>query len=903
MISLISVATGARDRRRSLFDKITRLRTARDFSSLTFLVPNNFAASLIKREFYHHIRSSLKIRAFIPFKTITIQQLAMEINRLYLQRQTLSDRSVALILDSLIENGGLGLAAHLSDLNKKLRHFLPDRDLDEVMKEACGAIFDEKTAARVEQAFRQIQSCRNIVNLAGASDPAETVSNAIPFLGQHLNERILIIDGFIDPTPLERQFISEAISSNSQAIAVAFESTPFLSFLKGRYPHATEERLSGTPRPPEPAYYEYPSPEDEVEGMAEFVKRAIIDGCRPWEITVTFPGLSFYLPMAMRIFQREGIPVNVPAQPLARNGLAVLTDAILTCLEEDYPRIDMLSVMTSPHLRSMPELLRDRAVSLSYRGGIIKGKESWLSIKETLLNLSHEEPDETSVELYAEFATSVRTLIKDMETIRDEASSSGFAAALEAWLQKMGFFDAPSLHADPEAAEAARLIRDSLSELSLAAGIIESSQTQRSLRRPAEYLRFLLGDATIKSDEPDGVNIIPYELAAIAGPRLLLTGGMTEEALPSRPRIDPLLPENVKRALGLPDLEYYLTRQRRYFLRLLNEPELEPVFSCPAAEGDKIFLPSPYLDWKSPLKPPGQAVAECSIGNKADGDAILWKSLAFTDKKGSSTFSKRLNVIMRKGISVTDIDYFRKCPMRFYVEKILGIEADQPPRFEVQSRLWGSIAHRTMELLFKDGDVPAEELGERIMRCLKSSFQEYPIWPFWRKVAIQIFSKLIIPLKEQELKIRRMGFAPSMTEERLKGLLGRWRLKGKIDRIDRKDGDADDAVMLLDYKTGSPDNRSLQLPLYAFLWQQLNESPVAVTGFYSLREGRIHWQPKRSMDMEAFIQEAVGTASDILQEINGGFFPSRPAQTGECRYCWHSPLCNREEQGNEHAGH
>jgi ATP-dependent helicase/DNAse subunit B len=900
MISLITAAHGARGRRQSLFERIIRLQPAKDFSSIIFLVPNSFTASLIKREFYHHIRASLNCRAFIPFETITIHQLALEINRRFVKKHTISDRAVTLILDSLIRDGSLGLAVHLADLNKKLWHFLPDRNVEDVMKEACEMIFDEKTASRVEQAFRRIQECRSIMNQEGAADPAETIYNAVPYIGQHLKDRILIIDGFIDPTPLEKEFIAAAISSSSRTIAAASERTPLLPFLNSRFPEATKERLTGSPRTQEPAYYEYPSPEDEVDGLAALVKRALLDGCRPWEITVTFPGFSYYLPMAMRVFKREGIPVNVPAQPLTLNPRAVLIEDILSCLEEDYPRISMLSVLTSPLFPAMPELLRDRAVSLSYRGGIIKGRESWLSIKETLLNLSHEKPDETSVKLYSEFASSLKAVINDMEKIRAKASADGFAEALEEWLQEMGFFDSASLDADPAAEETAKLIRNSLNELALTAGILKSSNPEGHQRSPAAYLRFMLSDASVKSEDPDGINIIPYELAAIAEPRIIFTGGMTEEAFPSRPKIDPLLPEKVKKALGLPDLEYYLERQMRYFDRLLNEPELEPVFSCPAAEGDKIFLPSPCLDWNRAMRPPEPPVKTNRKGGwPAAEDEILWKAVTFTDKKAAYAFSKRLNEIIRKGISVTDIDYFRKCPLRFYVEKMLGVEAEQPPRFEVQSRLWGSIAHRTMELLYKDGDLPVEAIGDRIMQCLQNSLQDFPIWPFWRKVAIDIFLNLINPLKAQELQIRQMGFVPSMTEERLTGQLGQWRLKGKIDRIDSSTGNAAGAVLLLDYKTGSPDNRSLQLPLYAFLWRQRNESQVKAAGFYSLKEGRIHWQPRRGSDMDRFIQDAVSTAEDIMREIQEGRFPPGPARTGECRYCGHGPLCSREQQEDE----
>ena len=138
------------------------------------------------------------------------------------------------------------------------------------------------------------------------------------------------------------------------------------------------------------------------------------------------------------------------------------------------------------------------------------------------------------------------------------------------------------------------------------------------------------------------------------------------------------------------------------------------------------------------------------------------------------------------------------------------------------------------------------------------------------------------------------GFNPYKVEQTLKTSINNLKLKGKIDRIDIKNPKSEirnpKSVILLDYKTGSIDKDSLQLPLYASMWQKEMPESVENTGFYSLKDGRVDWHPKR-MDMADFLQRALQTAEELVQRIKKGEFAPAPSKEGECRYCYHSNLC------------
>ncbi len=97
----------------------------------------------------------------------------------------------------------------------------------------------------------------------------------------------------------------------------------------------------------------------------------------------------------------------------------------------------------------------------------------------------------------------------------------------------------------------------------------------------------------------------------------------------------------------------------------------------------------------------------------------------------------------------------------------------------------------------------------------------------------------------------------------------------------------------MDYKTGNIDSHSLQLPLYAAMWQKNFNDHVERLGYYSLKEGKVTWYPGKKVTMEEFIQGALQKTKELIEEIRKGQFQPEPFNSNECRYCYHGPLCNR----------
>jgi ATP-dependent helicase/DNAse subunit B len=902
--TLLVAPPGAGHKKEQLFEEVIRNCPVNDFSSALFVGPNNFVLSTARNQFYSFLKKSSGQRAYIPFKTATIKQLASDLHEKYGEKNTVSDHIKTLVLCEILKDKNIGYARILSDLSTKIRHYIPDKDLRQVKEDVKNLIFEEKAVERAENALDVLCLYEKELHSKNILDPDDMLRSSLPLIRDHISPPLLVIDGFHDPTGLEMKIIRELIEKSERVYILAEEGTEILEYVQSLKLNIILRKLEHSSPRRKRGYYSYPSMEDEIEGIAKNIKSLILNGVPPWEIILCFPVLTKYLPMTGRIFKRHDIPVSIGELNLSTTGPFVALGEMITCIEEDYPRNDFLSLLTSPSFPLVPTAVKTKAVSYSYRAGIVKGKNAWLSIKNILLNSVGTDLQENEKKDLNEFQKELGHIINIIDTLKEHKSLLPFMDDFEASLDKLGFFESPAISQSAVYGDRiAEAIKKQFSALRLFASLYDRGYGHAET--PAFYVRYALQGIKGSAENRDGVKILPFELAAGFGPRALFLGGMLEGEFPSRPDIDPILPEKVKKSLGIPHLEYYLKRQRGYFRRLLNVSVNEPWFSCPSAEGDKIFLPSPFLDWGDSINPPDlnifteEDVQIRSGGVRQTGaqGIVFWEENMFPSKTSLSILQKRISTIFKGSISVTSLDYYRKCPLRFYIEKVLNLEVERPPKFEVESRLWGTLAHKTMEHLFKDGDIELAHMDREIANGLDRSLKQFPIGHFWSRVAREIFQKLLPLLKEQETEIRIQGFSPSLVEKSIKAEINGLKLKGKIDRIDKKarrtESTTESPVILLDYKTGSIDRASLQMPLYAAMWRKVFSETVEKTGYYSLKEGQVHWFPKKS-GMEEYIQQALKEAEDHVINIKKGRFPALPVKDTECRYCDHSPLCNKE---------
>jgi len=881
--TLFIAQPGARKRRDNIFREIISLCRGNDFSSVYYICPNSFIISEAERDFHNFLKRS----AYIPFQTSTLKQLA---ERIFMEKsgvRIISERIRPLIIAEILSEKNAGYTRLLSDLLRKLKHYMPGKELSEIRAQTVSLIFEEKAATRAADAIESLIMYEDWIKKKELIDSEEVLKMSIPVIRESEGMPIVIIDGFFDPTPLEFEVIMTLTGKAEKTFLLADSSSGIcqsLSDVKGFSHIILDSKLHRESSP----YYSYPSIEEEVESIAKASKTMLLEGTSPGDIVVSFPDIRKYAPIVKRVFAKHGIPLSIEEQDLSCTGPVIALEGLLTCIEADYPSYDFLALLTSPSFSEIHRLIKEWSVAYSYRAGVIKGKGSWLSIKETLLNSMADKVTEEESARIEHIQNEIRDIISLIENVKRKRTLPGFLDTLEDALKRLGFPGSPS---HTEITDMIEAQFDEYRQFHKMCGETPNFESQT-----VPLLRHLLRDMKAFSKKDGGVRLIPFELAAGVESEALFFGGAVEEELPSRPVIDPILPERVKKELGLPYLEYYISRQKRYFNMILHSCRREPYISCPSAEGDNLLLPSPFLDWDS-VRPP------LSPDIFSEEEIQTMEGLSGNHRGKLRTFSVQnldIGSYFKGYISVTDIDSYRKCPRRFYIEKVLNITAEEPPRFEVEAKLWGSLAHKTMEHLFRDGDIDIDSMNKRLFEGLTLALKRFPVGDFWSKVAHDIFRRLLPELKAREKDIRANGFTPYLVEKKVAAEIGILKLKGKIDRIDKKRSAVSgqqsalhgqqDSVILLDYKTGRPDRDSLQLPLYVSMWQKENPDIVERAGIYSLRDGSLTWYPSRG-DMTEFTKSAIVKAEEIVMNISKGVFPPEPHNAQECRYCYHSPLC------------
>ena len=889
---------GARNKKIAVFEEIVSQCPGSDYSSVLYITPSTFSQAETRRQFFSYLKTRHQKKVYIPFQSFTLASFCTNLFETHGREDIVSDRAAPMILCEILDEKSIGYARLLSDLLGSIRHYIVEKDLSQIKEDIRTLIFEEKTARQAEKAIGLIKAYENKLQEKGLIDFEHAVKKSLSFIEKFENPSVLVLDDFFDPTPLEVAVLETLIKKSETAYVLVEESAEFSKHFESCSAGIEKKRLKPSYRRKIAGYFLYPSMEDEVEGIARGVKARILEGVRPCEIVVSFPEFQKYLPMLKRVFQKHGIPIDIAEYDISHTKPFIALEEMVTCIEDDYPRNEFLSFLTSPHFPGIPKILKEWAAFFSNRAGIVKGRQAWLSTKATVLNSTDEEIFKEVMKALDDFQRGINNIIHTLDKLKEAHNLPLFVDELETVLDSLGFFDSfeePMPFSYNH--DVSKGIEGLFSELRHFAGLFCSDTT--GVDRAGYYLRHLFTCLKGRDENINGVRVVPFELAVILESRALFFGGMIEGDLPSRPGIDPLLPENVKKALGIPFLEYYLRRQKRYFERLIHASSDDPYFSCPAAEGDKVFLPSPFLDWELKLLPPElnifteeEILVRKGAFKQREFSQVLWDGKLSLDRHVRKILMNKFGP--KKFFSVTRLDAYRQCPLRFYIEKFLCLEIEKPPAFEVEARLWGRLAHKIMEYLVKDKSAALETLNERLFQALEKSLSEFPIGDFWSSIAQEIFLRLLPMLIEQETEIRIQGFRPYMVEKTLKATVHRLKLKGKIDRIDRRTSNFEPrtphAVILLDYKTGSFNKDSLQLPLYACMWQEEYSDPVEKTGFYSLKSGSVDWHPKKS-SMEAFIQDALKDAERIVQEIRKGIFIPSPSKDTECRYCYHADLC------------
>ena len=428
---------------------------------------------------------------------------------------------------------------------------------------------------------------------------------------------------------------------------------------------------------------------------------------------------------------------------------------------------------------------------------------------------------------------------------------------------------------------------------------------------------------------------------------------LNEGVLPDVEEVNPLVPHEVRTALGLPDRERDEAILRYHFERLLGTARKAHLFwqfqttrsGEAGLEGKKIR--SRYVEkliWEIE-KREGKPFSESEEAHRLEKSSleILSEGLSRPEPlRKDESFREAIKESLGK-VSPSLLERYLKCPLNFFYARVLRLRAPGVPE-EMDHAQLGEAVHQALKEFFEDAaghKLPAQVRKEDLsFKKLSSLFRKaLKGQDFYRHLSEE---RKFFLLEGAEFRLRKyLKNHPEKTTifalEKTYTLpftapgLGKIELTGRIDRVDFRDG----LYLVLDYKTGwlkdlkgdkvlgldasswleerrfddetlreileqLPD---LQLPFYAYLFvkDRLNQG-----------KGKALWEKvtaayvelyKKGEEKYLFAPDKIGNSADWLREkfpklltylithiLKAPYWYPAPDESA-CKYCDYKKMC------------
>lgn len=410
---------------------------------------------------------------------------------------------------------------------------------------------------------------------------------------------------------------------------------------------------------------------------------------------------------------------------------------------------------------------------------------------------------------------------------------------------------------------------------------------------------------------------------------------VNEGMLPKGKQFNTFIPEDVRRAYGMPSYHDKNSVFAYHFYRLLHRAK--NVHLLYNTEGNNLgggersrFINQ--LNYEMQAYNPRISITEKIVGFKP----ILKTAEEIRIKKDEAVM-KRLSEIAQHGISPTAMGSYMHCSLQFCMSYVFGIAEPEEVSETIDARAMGSLIHSVLQEIFSFSSAvsitPAElknrikELDVMLTRNAASALPELSFQTGKNKLTFEVSRKIIeqyieveaSKIEGHELKI--LGLEEKLGKEldvfsRQTGEVFKVLIKGHADRIDLYDG----ILRVLDYKTGyvtkdevkiaSIDQISvlpsaakiMQLLMYALMLKEnstyASYSGQLQSGIISLRMpsqyvisaeigGSNHITDVIIQSFEAFLEEHL--AEIFNKEVD--FTQTENAE--KCKLCAYSRFCNR----------
>lgn len=368
------------------------------------------------------------------------------------------------------------------------------------------------------------------------------------------------------------------------------------------------------------------------------------------------------------------------------------------------------------------------------------------------------------------FGESVSAVLTELFAARAEAAATAWAEAVEAWMEIVR----SCARAEKSSA---RIGRADWWQLALSL----YADTRQTEEKPAGAL------------ELQGWLELPWEDA----PHLVVAG-FNDGRVPDAVAGDAFLPESLRVKLGLKSNAMRFARDA--FL-------LQALAASRAAGGRLDLLYGKFSGEGEPLRP-SRLLLRCPDPELPARVKFLFRAPELAAPALAWRRAWRLTLPRRAPptrVSVTALKRWLRCPLRFYLQYVLGMEAVDPAKSELDAFDFGTLCHSALEAMARNA----------VLRdCTDAGvLREFLLAEFDRRMRARYGHELAVPLlvqresarqrlaraAEVQAQERAAGWVIVDVERKFELAVEEAVIAGKIDRIERHEGSG--AWRVLDYKT------------------------------------------------------------------------------------------------------
>ncbi|RZM28050.1 MAG: PD-(D/E)XK nuclease family protein [Pedobacter sp.] len=422
----------------------------------------------------------------------------------------------------------------------------------------------------------------------------------------------------------------------------------------------------------------------------------------------------------------------------------------------------------------------------------------------------------------------------------------------------------------------------------------------------------------------------------------LIILGANEGILPKISNAASFIPDNIRRAFGLPILEHQNAISAYLFYRLLHVPKKITLVYNGITDEKSTGEESRFikqLEFETRCRFVHQVQQNQSIESPVP--------LAITvEKKGEvllglhKYFKRNSTRKYDKKISATGFTDYNSCSLRFFYKYIAGLKEPKDLPDRIEANLIGSALHTVMETFYKPmvgKDVTADFINQRkndlVQLCEAALAQELQLNapkkgsqpPAMQQIVLQVLEQYamrilendasIAPFQIMELENKDGYILPFQISQ---GALQKeiW-LYGIIDRVDVLDG----KTRIVDYKTGKDQlkykdfpalfddqgkdqNKALlQTLFYTYVYEQVKGMQYVEPHLYTVRdfkEGTLFKEKQRGglalkdQNLETFKGLFSEKLQEKLEELFDETIPFVQTENIEnCAYCPYKEICQR----------